>query len=295
MAPELLRGGERDERSDQYAFCVSLWRCLDRHYPYSGRNTEELLADIEVGEPKIAELDARMPGGVRDVLRIGLREEPGQRFANMRALLDALARARGPRVIEGAVLEPSVGAETPPRPPPSLTVLKGLLIGFALASIISGMLALAGDEPEQVTSETLVDPVTRARQDFQRAERALDQGHHRAGYEAWNGAYSDLTAEFPEEAGRRTLELATKMAKARPGQATSAWMAASAAEAYEQAALANVGHAEKRQRWKNAAKAREQAATFHRSAKDEDGAGQQDRCRRLNEAGQPCEPPGTEL
>lgn len=78
MAPELLASGRASELTDQYAYCVSLYLLLTRHYP----------------EPVVERL--KLPPGqtmapwVRGVLERGLRALPDARFSNMRELLTAL-------------------------------------------------------------------------------------------------------------------------------------------------------------------------------------------------------------
>ncbi len=63
LAPEQLHGGEADARSDQYSFCVALREALK---------------------------DRRVPAHVKRALARGLSTEPGERFADMHALLAAL-------------------------------------------------------------------------------------------------------------------------------------------------------------------------------------------------------------
>src|SRR4051794_3934114 len=43
MAPEQLRGGAADARSDQFSFCVALWEALYGRKPFAGQGLRELL------------------------------------------------------------------------------------------------------------------------------------------------------------------------------------------------------------------------------------------------------------
>lgn len=76
LAPEQIGGGRADARSDQYAFCVSLYEAL------GGRRS------VDAG----AELAA--PRALREILARGLAPRPTARFASISALLSALSRAR---------------------------------------------------------------------------------------------------------------------------------------------------------------------------------------------------------
>ncbi|NMO21391.1 serine/threonine protein kinase [Pyxidicoccus fallax] len=80
LAPEQRTGRPCDALGDQYSFCVSLHEALTGALPGAR-------------PPRMAGL----PRGVRRVLTRGLREDPGQRYPSMRALLGALRAARSPR------------------------------------------------------------------------------------------------------------------------------------------------------------------------------------------------------
>ena len=80
LAPELWRGGVADARSDQFAFCVSLWEAVAGEPPFVREQTP-----------------AGMPAGkwrgsrwLRRVLLRGLRIDPAARWESMHALLRAL-------------------------------------------------------------------------------------------------------------------------------------------------------------------------------------------------------------
>lgn len=278
MAPELLRGGERDELSDQYAFCVSLWRCLGGRHPYAGRNTEELLADIEIGKPNLVELDARMPEPVREVLQVGLLEDPAERFPDMRALLDALARARGPRVVEGVELE--VQSEpSAPKARPKMSVIKGGLIGILLVAATPTLAHLAerlsGEEPTPPVVEPVQDPVGEALRGFAVAEQAARAGDVRGCYDAWRIASSRLVTLDPQRDAVLSLELANRIAEQSPGQVAAAWIAVSAANSFE---IAAVGKTDGASLWMMSSQARGRAAELYAAAREPEMAKRQRRC-----------------
>jgi serine/threonine protein kinase len=96
MAPEQLRGGAADARSDIFSFAVALYEALYGERPFAGSTGHQLLAAIERGGVRAPPVMSRAPSWVRRVLLHGLRAAPEERFASMRALLDAL-RARQAR------------------------------------------------------------------------------------------------------------------------------------------------------------------------------------------------------
>ncbi len=115
MSPEQWRGRPADARSDQFSYCVALFEALFGARPFSGRTAAELSASV-------CEEDARVPSRSkvprwlsRAVLR-GLSRDPDSRFADMRALLDALTeaprriRARRGALVVGVALVAVAGA-----------------------------------------------------------------------------------------------------------------------------------------------------------------------------------------
>lgn len=94
MAPEQHAGGRADALSDQYAFCLTTWEALLGRHPLL---TE---AGAFPSMEAMHEAKAAGPGSwpsppasrrVLQALRRGLDPEPGARWPNMEALLDALA------------------------------------------------------------------------------------------------------------------------------------------------------------------------------------------------------------
>lgn len=75
LAPESLRGEPADARTDQYAFCVTLWEAL-----HGARPRDPVPAD------------RRVPSWVRQALLRGLSSDPAARFPSMEALLAVLSR-----------------------------------------------------------------------------------------------------------------------------------------------------------------------------------------------------------
>jgi tetratricopeptide (TPR) repeat protein len=84
MAPEQFAGGA-DARSDQFAFCVSLYWALYRQFPFDKR-TDEKLPPLREAPPH-----ARVPRWLRSVILRGLSADVEARFPSMDALLSALS------------------------------------------------------------------------------------------------------------------------------------------------------------------------------------------------------------
>jgi len=91
MAPELLRGGQADARSDQFSFCVALYEALYGVRPFSGTTLGEL-ADAAREVPTAKRTDRRVPARLRELVLTGLSAEPEDRHASVAALVEALTR-----------------------------------------------------------------------------------------------------------------------------------------------------------------------------------------------------------
>jgi serine/threonine protein kinase/tetratricopeptide (TPR) repeat protein len=92
MAPEQYNGQPVDPRSDQFAFCVSLYEALYGERPFAGSTFEELAKSACGGEIAPAPADAKVPTWIRRILARGLSVRREDRYPSMDALIDALAR-----------------------------------------------------------------------------------------------------------------------------------------------------------------------------------------------------------
>jgi tetratricopeptide (TPR) repeat protein len=113
MAPEQHRGERADARSDQFAFCVALYRALYGEPPFAGASARELAEVVAAGAVREAPRGSRVPARVRRVLLRGLSVRPEARYPSMDALLADLARdpARTRRwALAGAAVVALVGA-----------------------------------------------------------------------------------------------------------------------------------------------------------------------------------------
>jgi serine/threonine protein kinase len=124
MAPEQLCGGKVDPRTDQYAFCVSLWEAVTGSRPYDQATRDELLAAMRGTPPRGGE---RLPNWLRRALEAGLAPAAEGRHRGMLELVAVLER----------------GLARPER------WRLGGAFGLAGLVLVSGLTALwmSGDEP----------------------------------------------------------------------------------------------------------------------------------------------------
>ena len=93
MAPEQLLAQRVDPRTDQFSFCVALWEALFGQRPFAGDSLSALASNVLQNRLRPPPPGARVPERITAALRRGLSLEPGDRFADMPALLAALAPA----------------------------------------------------------------------------------------------------------------------------------------------------------------------------------------------------------
>jgi tetratricopeptide (TPR) repeat protein len=98
MAPEQYKGDPVDGRSDQFAFCVSLYEALYGEAPFAGETVQARAAAVLAGTMRSPPPRGDVPTWIRRVLLRGLSVKPDERFPSMDALLSELARDRGRRV-----------------------------------------------------------------------------------------------------------------------------------------------------------------------------------------------------
>ncbi|MCA9663782.1 MAG: hypothetical protein KC486_35975, partial [Myxococcales bacterium] len=91
MAPELFLAQPSDARTDQFSFCVALYRALYASPPFAGDNfiaLQESVCDAAIEPPPEG---SAVPPWLRAVIVRGLARDPDDRYPDMDALLGALA------------------------------------------------------------------------------------------------------------------------------------------------------------------------------------------------------------
>ncbi len=124
MAPEQFRGEATDGRTDQFAFCLTLYEALYgvRAFPHTGY---ALAAAVVRGEPRPPPSEPSVPAHLRALLERGLQTAAEDRFESMEALVEALTddpaqrrRQRVRRAVGGTAVVAALGAMWFTREPP---------------------------------------------------------------------------------------------------------------------------------------------------------------------------------
>jgi tetratricopeptide (TPR) repeat protein len=105
MAPEQLRQGYADQRSDQFSFGVALYEALYRVKAFPKKDLLERLTAIESGKIQAAPPGHGVPEWLGQAVRKSLQADPAQRYPSMDAFLDALQRdAKRARLGAGGIV-----------------------------------------------------------------------------------------------------------------------------------------------------------------------------------------------
>ncbi len=92
MAPELFSGGAADARSDQFSFCVALFEGLYGRRPFTGTSLASMAANVMAGRVLAPERGEATPRWLYRVVVRGLAPDPVNRWPDMEALAEQLAR-----------------------------------------------------------------------------------------------------------------------------------------------------------------------------------------------------------
>jgi eukaryotic-like serine/threonine-protein kinase len=79
MAPEQMRAGPIDARTDVFAFCVSVYEAVYGVRPFAGRTLAALDEEIRAGRLIKPARGGDVPGPVGEAIRAGLRDRPWER------------------------------------------------------------------------------------------------------------------------------------------------------------------------------------------------------------------------
>ena len=94
MAPEQHVGTRADSRTDQFAFCVTLWEALYGQRPFAGKTLAELSMNVVEGKLRQPPSGSKVPAWLRAVCERGLSHKPEQRFESMSDLLRGIEASR---------------------------------------------------------------------------------------------------------------------------------------------------------------------------------------------------------
>ncbi len=102
MSPEQFSAGVIDARTDQFAFCVSLYEALYGTRPFAGETVQELVDAIAAGQVQPPPRGSKVPSRFFRILKRGLAAKPDDRFPTMTVLLAELRRDPGAKVRRAA-------------------------------------------------------------------------------------------------------------------------------------------------------------------------------------------------
>jgi serine/threonine-protein kinase len=96
MSPEQARGLTVDHRSDLWSLGVIVFRCVLGRFPFEGNSIGDLLVKICVEKTLVpSEIDPSLPPAFDAWMTCALSRDPALRFANARAMADALSAVAG--------------------------------------------------------------------------------------------------------------------------------------------------------------------------------------------------------
>jgi len=110
MPPEQFHGTAASERSDQFAFCVSLYEALCGFRPFPNASLAQMRDPNANRLPPDTPETTRLPKHVRRALWRGLSTDPDERFASMDGLLRELSRNPAASVRRFGVASIALGA-----------------------------------------------------------------------------------------------------------------------------------------------------------------------------------------
>ncbi len=239
MSPEQHERLRADERSDQFAFCTTLFEAVYGRHPFPAKTVEQLAMRVCEGQISFPDDHAKVPRWLEKVIVRGLSPDREDRFPTMEALIDALERHPSRRrrrnsvltVAAVAVVAVTLGVMIPRSEPPDPCVDVGEeideVLGHEARARISARFA-ALDQPWAVEMGERVDTalgqwtgrwvearidVCQARHEHREAT-SLDR--QREACLAEQLAQVDALGEVLTEAGNRTLTNAEHMLAALP-------------------------------------------------------------------------------
>ena len=143
MAPEYIRTGKPDPRSDLFAVGVMLYESLSGRKPFAGDTTPTVLYKIvnEAPDPIETEKLKGISPAIRTVLDRALCKNPDERYQTAEDLAKALRAAKDPswmgQVEEATTLLQAAAPTAPVRPLPPVTTLQAPVTPAAAPPVVA--------------------------------------------------------------------------------------------------------------------------------------------------------------
>lgn len=94
MAPEQIRSGTVDRRTDIYAVSVVLWEALAGRQLFDAENEAAIMCKVLGGDaPRLRSIDASIPEAIEGVVERGLALSPSDRFQSAQEMAIAIERS----------------------------------------------------------------------------------------------------------------------------------------------------------------------------------------------------------
>ncbi len=158
MSPEQVRGRPVDRRTDVWAFGCVLWELLTAQRAFGGETTADVVHAILEREPDAAQLPARTPRRVRELLERCLRKDARRRLRDVgdaRLELEAALQERA-----WVRAEPAEGDSRARgrRTPAALGAVAAVVVAAALGALAGRASRDAAESPARVRRLTLSVP-----------------------------------------------------------------------------------------------------------------------------------------
>ncbi|MEM7159338.1 MAG: serine/threonine-protein kinase [Myxococcota bacterium] len=200
MAPEQHRGQGVDARSDQFAFCVTLYRMLYGEAPFAGDDLQSLRARVCRGAINPPPAGVSVPNSVRRVLLRGLAVDPQRRWPTMQQLIVALERCLRRRrrrlgvVIGGAIIGASAATWMLSTEPAE---------GASCSALEEPLVEVWDDERRASMRDAFVaSELPYALDTWSRTSRRLDRQARR-----WSDRYGEVCMAMGDQGASVTLDL----------------------------------------------------------------------------------------
>jgi Tol biopolymer transport system component len=140
MAPEQAKGKPADERSDIFAFGVTLYEALAGKRAFAGDTVTEVLAAVLEREPDLAALPSDTPDLVRFLLRRCLKKNPDERLRDVAEAKAVITEAMSTRIDSSASM---AAAPVAPRVRTGSRIASSLgALALVAVGVVSGRLLL---------------------------------------------------------------------------------------------------------------------------------------------------------